>query len=261
MGNGIKTPNGITADTYKRLAMDAGVVYQDYGLPGQKILGATRGGNNFGVEDEIREMLVDGAPGPVRGSQRRTKSTPKITLNLIEFTTDNVKLLLPGAESTAGVGGDVITRSRQISEGDYVDNITLVVAKNGTEDLIALKVNNALALNGLDFAAAEDDETVLAFEFTGHYDPANLAQEPWEVFNPDEVATVTHTLTYTAGANGAVVGTSPQTVYDGEDGTEVGAIADDLYEFIDWSDASTDNPRQDLAVSGDITVTANFALI
>jgi autotransporter-associated beta strand protein len=69
-----------------------------------------------------------------------------------------------------------------------------------------------------------------------------------------------YTLTYTAGANGSISGTSPQTVNSGDNGTAVTAVADAGYRFVDWSDASTSNPRQDLAVSGDITVTANFAI-
>ncbi len=70
----------------------------------------------------------------------------------------------------------------------------------------------------------------------------------------------TYTLTYTAGANGSITGTSPQTVNHGGDGTAVTAVADAGYHFVDWSDASTDNPRTDMNVQGDISVTANFAL-
>ena len=72
--------------------------------------------------------------------------------------------------------------------------------------------------------------------------------------------TATFTLTYTAGANGSITGTSPQIVASGGNGAAVTAVADAGYRFVDWSDASTSNPRQDLAVSGDITVTANFAI-
>ena len=70
----------------------------------------------------------------------------------------------------------------------------------------------------------------------------------------------TYTLTYTAGANGSISGTSPQTVDYGADGTAVTAVADAHYHFVDWSDASTDNPRTDTNVTADISVTANFAI-
>lgn len=69
------------------------------------------------------------------------------------------------------------------------------------------------------------------------------------------------TLTYLAGSNGSIVGTAIQTVEDGEDGVAVYASPANLYEFVSWSDSETDNPRTDLAVSANITVTATFALI
>ena len=37
------------------------------------------------------------------------------------------------------------------------------------------------------------------------------------------------------------------------------AVPDAGYEFVDWSDSSTDNPRTDSNVTADISVTANFA--
>jgi len=69
------------------------------------------------------------------------------------------------------------------------------------------------------------------------------------------------TLTYTANANGSIVGDAIQTVEDGEDGVAVYAAPANLYEFVSWSDASTENPRTDTAVSANITVSATFALI
>ncbi|MGJ8652749.1 MAG: InlB B-repeat-containing protein, partial [Opitutaceae bacterium] len=70
--------------------------------------------------------------------------------------------------------------------------------------------------------------------------------------------TPTYTLTYTAGVNGSLTGTSPQTVSLGNDGTAINAVPDANYYFVDWSDANTANPRTDLSVTGSITVTANF---
>ena len=70
----------------------------------------------------------------------------------------------------------------------------------------------------------------------------------------------TFTLTYTAGANGAITGVSPQTVAHGSEGTAVTAVPDAHYHFVNWSDASTSNPRTDTNVTANISVTANFAI-
>ena len=67
-----------------------------------------------------------------------------------------------------------------------------------------------------------------------------------------------YTLTYTAGANGLVTGTSTQTIVFGANGTPVTAVATVGFKFVNWSDARTDNPRTDTNVTGNVTVTANF---
>ena len=69
------------------------------------------------------------------------------------------------------------------------------------------------------------------------------------------------TLKYTAGANGSLTGNTSQTVGYDADGTEVNAIADEGYQFVNWSDGSTENPRTDYYVTANIDVTANFAFL
>ncbi|MDQ5954175.1 MAG: hypothetical protein QG583_103, partial [Patescibacteria group bacterium] len=69
------------------------------------------------------------------------------------------------------------------------------------------------------------------------------------------------TLTYVAGSGGSISGNTSQTVILGADGTAVTAVPDEGYEFTNWSDASTTNPRTDINVTGSISVTANFSLV
>ena len=71
---------------------------------------------------------------------------------------------------------------------------------------------------------------------------------------------MTYTLSYFAGANGSINGMSPQIVDYGLSGSAVSAVPDTGYHFVDWSDGSTDNPRTDVDVTEDKSVTANFAI-
>ena len=70
----------------------------------------------------------------------------------------------------------------------------------------------------------------------------------------------TYTLTYTAGANGSITGTSPQTVNHGADGTAVTAVPNTGYHFVDWSDGVLTAARTDTNVTANVSVTANFAI-
>ena len=72
--------------------------------------------------------------------------------------------------------------------------------------------------------------------------------------------TQTFTLTYTAGANGSITGTTPQTVNYDTSGTAVTAVPAIGYHFVKWSDNSTASPRTDTNVKANISVTATFEI-
>ena len=66
-------------------------------------------------------------------------------------------------------------------------------------------------------------------------------------------------LAYTAGENGTLAGSAIQLVDYGDDGTQLTAVPDSGYAFVNWSDGLTANPRTDTNIQADLSVTANFA--
>lgn len=69
-----------------------------------------------------------------------------------------------------------------------------------------------------------------------------------------------YTLTYLTDPLGILQGETVQSVPYLGDGTPVTAVAYEGYHFDSWSDGITTNPRVDLNVTGDITVTAHYAI-
>ncbi|MBN2449417.1 MAG: hypothetical protein JXR77_03450, partial [Lentisphaeria bacterium] len=108
-------------------------------------------------------------------------------------------------------------------------------------------------LNGVGDVFPEDD-----FDGDG---ASNLAEFLGGSNPTDPGSLPVYTLTYTAGAHGTVAGDSPQTVEHGSAGTAVTAVPDGCHGFVQWSDGSTANPRQDKNVTADIAVTAEFAIL
>jgi hypothetical protein len=252
---------GLTEGTQRRFLFDAGIVYRNYGIGGQAIIGATRGGNSIEVLQEMRQMMVDGQPGRVKGDTRLVKDGAKLTINICEHTTGLLLDALPGATNTPTGTHDVITRATQIAAGDYITNLAVVIQKAGTAQYFVFKIANALCVSGAKMDFKEKDEAVITLEFEGSYAANALTTAPWEISNPLEGASGFYTFTYTAGLHGSIIGTTPQTVQSGANGSAVYAHADALYEFSEWTDASTDNPRTDLAAAADITQEATFTLI
>lgn len=177
---------GLTAATYERLILDAGVVYKNFidldnpGVP----LGATRGGSVFTVETEIIDLKVDGAIGAVVGGQHIIKAIATLEANFIESTTEIFKRALPGALVEDAAPHDIIYREGVIDISDYLDNVVILAQVSGTEAPIVLMVKNALSDGKLSLALTEGNEAGSKIKFIGHYDPDDLAMEPWRLIVP-----------------------------------------------------------------------------
>jgi len=177
--------HGVTVESYRRMVIDAGAVYKNYGETGELLLGATRGGNTFTIETEYREMPVDGAKGPVKGSRRITRVNAKIVANFVEFTETILGLALPGSASAVDGDYTVITRALTLALSDYNTNIAIVGEVAGSNDPVVCIIENVIADGNLEIALADNEEAVAAVTFTAHFDPDALDAEPWEIRWPD----------------------------------------------------------------------------
>lgn len=188
---------GITKETLHRFILDAGAVFINYGLPDQRLLGATRGGNTFSVEQEVKETEIDGAFGPVAGTRRVITVTPSLTVNLLEFTKENFEIALAGAKAVeTDVQGDEEATEKTHSKftretgkiftlPDHIENVALAAETSSGEDGIFI-IENALADGNLELATEDKNEAVLEVALTGHFDPDNMEKEPWSIIWPNE---------------------------------------------------------------------------
>jgi surface protein len=81
----------------------------------------------------------------------------------------------------------------------------------------------------------------------------------WNV--TDAGSTNCFALSYSAGVNATLIGLGTQNLEMGGDGSSVQIVPDSGYQFIAWSDGSTDNPRTDTDVTANIIVSATVSLI
>ena len=188
-------PKGITVETVQRFLLDAGAVFVNWGEEGQRLLGATRGGNTFAVEQEVKETEIDGARGDVKGTRRVITVRPRLTVNLLEFTAENLQLALAGtditdSDETGGEGGTTHKKISRTGNGTitvdkHITNIALAAETSGGKQGIFI-IKNALSDGNLELATEDKNEAVLEVQFTGHFDPANIEEEPWEIIWPNE---------------------------------------------------------------------------
>lgn len=155
---------------------------------GETPIGLTRGGGQFVVEKEYRNIEADGDRGPVKGRINQDKSTPKLTVNALEVITENIPKMYAAVKSTKALEGQktIVTGKGKIEDSDYNDMVKWTGKTKGGRSVV-IKLYNAINLENFDWSLADKDEVVAALTFTGCYlEDSPEGYEPWEIEYLDE---------------------------------------------------------------------------
>ena len=180
----VKT-SGYTSKTSERYLMDAGAVYknlvfdQTTGVASGDLLGATNGGNEFVVEQETREVEVDGVKGRAKGNTILVREDANLTVNLKELTADNITMAIAGAAKTDSdiTGYDEIKGKGRIDLTDYTDSVALVARLTGSQKPIIILLKNVLSMEGLTLPTEDEGEATIALNLGAHYDIDEAGEE------------------------------------------------------------------------------------
>lgn len=168
----------ISSDSPDRLMVDAGTL-----TVGGTDIGATLGGATFVVEMEQYAPKLDGVRGPAKGVRWITQEIPKLTCRLTEVQMAKVQWALPGSSLASDASSELLsdTTVGYIATGDYNDVIFTGTKPDG--NTVIITVNDATATSNLTMSFTDEGLTVYEVEFTGHYDPSDPDDAPWDIKN------------------------------------------------------------------------------
>jgi uncharacterized delta-60 repeat protein len=153
-------------------------------------------------------------------------------------------------------GDIVVIGSFQAYDGEFTQSIVRIEA-DGSLDEAFIPIPDSSYGGTQRMLVQPDDEIIIVNESTSVFAS--------DIFRIGEDENCFYSLTYSIGFGsshmGSLSGDTQQYVLAGEDGTPVEAIPNPGYQFVQWSDASTDNPRIDLNPSSDIFIQAQFSQI
>jgi hypothetical protein len=175
--------------------------------------------------------------GSISGATSETGTTATFTVVLTSQPTANVSIPVSSSDTTEGT---VSTSTLTFTNSNWSTPQTVTVTG----------VNDSVKDGNISYAVVLGITTSLDSNYS-NLNPADIT-----VTNNDN----DYTLTYTAGANGYISGTTSQIVESGASGSAVTPTGNNGYHFVNWSDASTSTPRTDTGVVADVSVTANFAI-
>lgn len=184
---------GVSTSTPTNILVDAGVVYVNYGeATDERMLGATRGGATFTVNQEFRSVQVDGVPGPIDSLTRIINLEVILTARMLELSTENLLMAFPGADAIDYVATPPVTpadqktirRANNVRASDFLSNVAIVGTIQGKDTPIVIIVYNALMADNFALSTVDDDEAVVELNFRGHFSTTDLDNEPWEIRYP-----------------------------------------------------------------------------
>ena len=206
------------------------------------------------VNNGARHLVVPGyqlGATNIASTDARTNGTGEDGITLVGVLAQGQGATLKVVATGAGYLNGWLDGKTNGSWADAGDQVLTNLAMVAGTNTVSFRVpGNAAATLG----------TWARFRFSSATNLAYTGEAPDGEVEDYPVAISALTLTYAAGTNGTISGTSPQTVNYGANGTAVTAMPDTGYHFVDWSDSSTTNPRTDMNVTNSLTVTANFAI-
>lgn len=169
---------GFNVDTPNNRVFGPGQLFFNYDLETLTgtAVGATQGGSEIDLGRTLRTPEIDGLPGPGRGLQNVDKVAPTLKVKLFEISETNLLAAIAGAVKDGDgniIGGDV-------TDDNYIDNVTLVCESRGESDYIVVLYNCLVVKPGA-FKFEDGKESGLEVTFAAHYDLSKPDEEPWKI--------------------------------------------------------------------------------
>ena len=169
------------------MAVPANIILGDgvFAIGGTDIA-LTRGGGQFTVEREYREISADGDYGPVKDRIRVIRSRAKLLFRALEILPANIPKFypatsedtttVPGTSTITGLDGTI----EDVQTGDYQATITWT-GKTKAGKAVTITVEDAINLENIDWALIDKEEIVPEITYTACYDESTRTTEPWKI--------------------------------------------------------------------------------
>lgn len=172
----------LTKQMIENIQIDHGVLFKNYGLEGEELIGPLRGGTNFKVERTYRNIEYDGSKGETKGLTTLDDENATLTAKTINASMETFADKLPGAKVTRDEQNKKITKIEAgdlglIAEEAYTKNITMFAQKVGG-GFIKVTIRRVLDKNGLDFSAVQKAEGEIELSYKAHHKYTDETSEP-----------------------------------------------------------------------------------
>ena len=152
-------------------------------------IGLTRGGGEFTLTREIRQIDADGDYGPVLGRMRKTRVEPTLTVRALEILPANAVRFYAGTACSSAIGtfalmgstaGISVFGTTSTAEG-FLRMVTWAGETKAGRDAVVYLYNPVNLEGDNTWELIDKEEVVPEIKFTGTYRSTGRNDEPWRI--------------------------------------------------------------------------------
>ena len=182
-----------TAAQLANIQIDYGIVYVDYGLAGERVLGPTRGGATFEATQQIRDIEFDGRNGKTKDMQHIDFIDAMLKVMTLAISNDDLEVAMPYLTKSGTTPDFVYTcdpdNLGMVPDAAYFTNVTVFGKKTGG-NFVKVTLFNAMNEAPFSLAAVPKGEGTVNLEIHAHWeaDEADVVDKLFEITNVASIA-------------------------------------------------------------------------
>lgn len=178
----------LTKEQVENIQIDYGIVFVNYGETDQVQLGPTRGGGQFQVTKNIRDIEYDGRKGKTKGMQVVDEINAQLTVTHLDASLETLKLAMPYAEYDE-LTSKITCGSAALGilpDTAYLKNVTMF-AKLVGGGYKKITLYNAMSEADFSLTAAPKAEGEMPLEVYAHWDALDDAVDLYDIEDVTEI--------------------------------------------------------------------------
>lgn len=171
---------GFTQTQLDNIQYDYGIVYKNYGLASQQLLGLTRGGATFTATKTIKDIPFDGQKGKTKGLQVLQDVNAMLKIPLLSITMDDLAMAIPYATYANDKISMKSANIGVIPTSSYLDNITMF-GKTLGGDYKKVTIYSGMNEANFELAAVPKEEGLISMDVYAHWDPLDDTKDLYDI--------------------------------------------------------------------------------
>ena len=169
----------LTQSQIENIVLDAAILYANYGTSSQKLIAPTKGGVEFSVSENVRDIEYDGRRGKTKGMEVVDDIAAYMKATVLDISMDNLKLAL-GAYDLSGQA-IVGTDGGVVDTDNYLTNVVAFGICNKDSSFKKITIFNVNGAGGITLGTTDKGEAGIELTLNAHFDPTNMSSPIYKI--------------------------------------------------------------------------------